>query len=364
MKTKLLLACLVGALFSAESFAWDLWDEFKVSNVNEQGRVIDFSDAKLITTSEGQSYGMFFALVANDREAFDRMFQWSEANLGAGQPAWLWGIQSGKPDGEGKILDTNNATDSDMWIAYCLLEASRIWNEPAYKAKADEYLAKLKELVRDIPNIGKVLLPGRVGFEEKGVITLNPSYYPPHILRRFADYDAYWQPVLEGSINAMLRCSPGGAAPDWAKFDKDGRLIDQQNMVGSYNAIRTYLWAGLLSPKDPNYEVLARHYGPMINAVRQINIPPETVNLGDMTFSKNDVNAFGACFLPYVSNDKAGAVIRTVLTSTKMKPDNYYRNVLTAFGLGFDYRYYGFDGKGRLYLPKDNLVIQTQTPKQ
>ena len=151
-----------------------------------------------------------------------------------------------------------------------------------------------------MPTVGKIILPGRVGFEEKGVITINPSYYPPHILRRFADYDPYWLPVLEGSINAMVRCSPSGVAPDWAKFDAQGRLVDPQQMEGSYNAIRTYLWSGILSPKDQNYEVLMRQYEPMINLVKATNIPPEKVNIGDMTVNNRQVNAFGACFLPYV----------------------------------------------------------------
>ena len=244
-----------------------------------------------------------------------------------------------------------------------LIEAARIWNDPSYLPKADGYLAKLKELVRDVPTVGKIILPGRVGFEEKGVITINPSYYPPHILRRFADYDPYWLPVLEGSINAMVRCSPSGVAPDWAKFDAQGRLVDPQQMEGSYNAIRTYLWSGILSPKDQNYEVLMRQYEPMINLVKATNIPPEKVNIGDMTVNNRQVNAFGACFLPYVAADKAGAVIRTVLTSTEMKGDNYYRNVLTVFGLGFDNRTYAFDEKGRLILPTDNVAVKTMTPK-
>ena len=363
MKKNFLLACLISAVFAAPAGAWELWDQFKATNLTPEGRVVDYSEAKLITTSEGQSYGMFFALVANDKKAFDEMFAWTEKNLGENQPAWLWGIPDGKPNGTGKILDTNNATDSDMWIAYCLIEAARIWNDPSYLPKADGYLAKLKELVRDVPTVGKIILPGRVGFEEKGVITINPSYYPPHILRRFADYDPYWLPVLEGSINAMVRCSPSGVAPDWAKFDAQGRLVDPQQMEGSYNAIRTYLWSGILSPKDQNYEVLMRQYEPMINLVKVTNIPPEKVNIGDMTVNNRQVNAFGACFLPYVAADKAGAVIRTVLTSTEMKGDNYYRNVLTVFGLGFDNRAYAFDEKGRLILPTDNVAVKTMTPK-
>lgn len=363
MKFKKVAICLISALIATEAFAWDLWDEFKRTNVDEQGRVIDYSDPRHITTSEGQSYAMFFALVANDRKAFDQIFQWSENNLGPDQPAWLWGIPTAKAGDPGKIIDTNNATDSDMWIAYCLLEAARMWNDKAYEDKANAYLRKLKELVRTIPGVGQVILPGRVGFEEKGVITINPSYYPPHILRRFAEYDSSWQPVLEGSINALLRCSLGGASPDWAKFDKNGRLIDQGKLEGSYNAIRSYLWASILSPKDPNYKVLLKLYMPMIELVKRVNIPPETVKLEEMKVSTQDVNAFGACFLPYVTNDKAGSVIRTVLTSTKMEPDGYYRNVLTAFGLGFDYRNYAFDEKGQLIIPKDNLVIESETPK-
>ena len=128
MKKNFLLACLISAVFAAPAGAWELWDQFKATNLTPEGRVVDYSEAKLITTSRGKK-------------------------LGENQPAWLWGIPDGKPNGTGKILDTNNATDSDMWIAYCLIEAARIWNDPSYLPKADGYLAKLKELVRAVPRV-------------------------------------------------------------------------------------------------------------------------------------------------------------------------------------------------------------------
>lgn len=78
MKKKFLLACLISAVFAAPAGAWELWDQFKATNLTPEGRVVDYSEAKLITTSEGQSYGMFFALVANDKKAFDEMFAWTE----------------------------------------------------------------------------------------------------------------------------------------------------------------------------------------------------------------------------------------------------------------------------------------------
>ncbi len=354
MKLKIILATALFAV-SACANAWTLWDEFKAANY-DSGRVIDYSDSKLITTSEGQSYGMFFSLVAGDKETFAELFDWTEKNLGVDQPAWLWGIPDGKKGHAGKVMDTNNATDSDMWIAYCLLEAARLWDMPEYKAKADGYLAKLKELVRDVPTIGKVLLPGRVGFEEKGVIRLNPSYYPIFILRRFAEEDPFWQQVLEGSVAAIVRSSPGGAAADWSKFDSTGKLLEPDKMIGSYNAIRTYLWAGMMSPKDPVYGQLAEQFAPMIDLVKITNVPPEEVAIMAMTMGPNGNDSFGACFLPYLAGDKSGDVIRTLLTKP-LQGENYYGNCLTVFGLGFDNRSYAFNEKGMLILPDPARVF-------
>ena len=67
MKKNGLRACLLSAGLAAPAGAWELWDQFKATNLTPEGSVVDYSEAKLITTSEGQSYGMFFALVANDK---------------------------------------------------------------------------------------------------------------------------------------------------------------------------------------------------------------------------------------------------------------------------------------------------------
>ena len=41
--------------------SWPAWEQFKKDYISQQGRVIDPGDARKITTSEGQSYAMFFA---------------------------------------------------------------------------------------------------------------------------------------------------------------------------------------------------------------------------------------------------------------------------------------------------------------
>ena len=134
---KLVLAMTLALGISTSALAdWPMWNDFKAVGI-ENGRVIDYSDTRAVTTSEGQSYAMFFALVDNDRETFEELLNWTENNLSSGDitkhfAAWLWGNNGS----QWTILDTNNAVDSDMWIAYCLLEAGRLWNRSDYTAKA------------------------------------------------------------------------------------------------------------------------------------------------------------------------------------------------------------------------------------
>lgn len=126
------MAMLVMAAMNVRAAcSWPAWDHFKQAYISDGGRVIDPSDSRKITTSEGQSYALFFALAANDRAMFDKVLRWTEDNLAEGSlnkqlPAWLWGK---KADNGWEVLDTNSASDADIWIAWSLLEAGRLWKE-------------------------------------------------------------------------------------------------------------------------------------------------------------------------------------------------------------------------------------------
>ena len=215
-KKMIISAALACAFCSASSAmaAWPVWDEFR-NDALDNGRVVDKSDDRKVTTSEGQSYAMFFALVTNDQVTFDGLAAWTADNLSGGDltktlPAWLWGRGRGDKWG---ILDTNNATDSDMWIAWCFLEAGRLWKSEEYTKKGMTMLELLKKEVRTVDNLGSVVLPGRVGFEDNGTVKLNPSYYPLFLFKRFALEDAYWNEVYEGSLRMLLRSSPRASPP-------------------------------------------------------------------------------------------------------------------------------------------------------
>ena len=130
-----LVTMLLLAAFSVQAACnWPAWEQFKKDYISQEGRVIDPSDARKITTSEGQSYGMFFALAANDRAAFDNILDWTQNNLAQGSlkerlPAWLWGK---KENSKWEVLDSNSASDGDVWMAWSLLEAGRLWKEQRY----------------------------------------------------------------------------------------------------------------------------------------------------------------------------------------------------------------------------------------
>jgi hypothetical protein len=164
---------------------WPQWDAFIKAHVQADGRVIDYGPPAQ-TTSEGQSYGLFFALVNNDRATFDRVLTWTQSNLSAGDlaahlPAWRWGE---RPDSSYGVIDQNSAGDSDLWIAYDLAEAGRLWREPRYTSIAKAMIVQIgNREVFDLPGLGPMLAPGSVGFALAADLwRLNPSYTP--LIRR------------------------------------------------------------------------------------------------------------------------------------------------------------------------------------
>ena len=142
---------------------WQLWYSYSARFIDPQsGRVFD-PNGDQHTTSEGQAYALFFALAGNDRPAFNRILAWTEANLAGADlknhlPAWLWGKNK---DGQWKALDPNSASDADVWMAYTLIEAGRLWKSSNYTNLGRAMLAQIaKNEVVNLPGFGPMLMPG------------------------------------------------------------------------------------------------------------------------------------------------------------------------------------------------------------
>ncbi len=332
---------------------WPEWLDFKRLYISDDGRVVDSSSPNKITTSEGQSYALFFALIANDRVMFDKLVRWTENNLAAGDlsaqiPAWLWGKN---PQKQWAVLDPNSASDADQWIAYDLLEAGRLWENQHYEALGTQLLKLiLKEEVADIPGIGKMVLPGKMGFVHGDDWRLNPSYLPPQVLAKFVSLSGEWKDIEQNSLRFLVDSSPKGYSPDWIIWNKSmGWQPDQeQPNIGSYNAIRVYLWVGMLADELGYKKELTQHFSPMVQITQQQGTPPEQINTVTGAYSGKGPIGFSAALLPLMADSPALKVQRLRVDKSPIIPGDYYNTVLRLFGQGWQRHHYRFSPRGEL----------------
>lgn len=352
---------------SAATCPWPDWDAFRRGTISQDGRVIDNSSDQRVTVSEGQSYALFFALAANDRATFERLLAWTENNLAQGDltarlPAWIWGKRSeGEQAGTWGVIDSNPAADADLWIAYALLEAGRLWQVRRYTALGTVLARRaLREESAVLPGLGRTLLPGPAGFHPTpDTWRLNPSYVPLPVMRRLAAVlggeDAGWKGLVDTSARLIVDTAPKGFSPDWVVY-QTGRGFQpdtQTQATGAYNAIRVYLWAGLTAPRDPLRTAVLQRFRPMADFVVAHGHPPERVDTQAGTFGANAGNAgFSAAVAPYLAalglDDAARAQAQRTRTMAAQAPLGYYSQVLALFGLGHLDGHFRFEADGTL----------------
>ncbi len=375
------LALLAGMTFLSDSVSaaacqasdWRAWRQFNQHFVQATGRVVDARTPQLVSTSEGQAYAMFFALVANDPVAFDKLWRWTLQNLFAVPqdsqlPAWLWGLAA---DGQWRVLDANSASDADLWLAYALLEAGRVWNRPDYTGAAMKLLRQIElREVANLPGLGKMLLPGPVGFSKPDQQwTLNPSYLPIPLLRRFAQVSLSgpWTEIALNTGTMVAAVSPQGFVADWVGYQAKvgttaGFIVDaSKGDVGSYDAIRVYLWAGMMPKGDPLTAQMLRSLGGMQSATGEAGAPPETAYAVSGATSGKGGFGFSAALLPYLRAsgqtklfDAQGRRVRSMQTQSLLPAHMgsplpaYYDHVLGLFGTGWADNRYRFQVDGQV----------------
>lgn len=365
MRKFVLTLCLMSVMnASCTAQDWSsLWRSYVAGFMDNQVRVIDHSAGDR-TTSEGQAYGMFFALVANDRTHFDGLLRWTERNLADGDlsthlPAWLWGHGANNQWG---VIDHNPASDADLWMAYTLLEAGKAWNEPRY-TKIGLALAHniAAQEVGQVPGLGATLMPGPTGFQHGSTYRLNASYVPLQLVLGLQHFvpDGPWAKVAASIPAVVSESAPHGFVSDWTDF-KTVPTLQSMPTVGSYDAIRVYLWAGMLDKSTPNRDTLLKSISGMASYLHTNAVPPAKVRPdGSIEDPKGPVG-FSAALLPYadalhedqIENQQMSRVRSELKPQTGLfgAPALYYDQNLVLFGLGFMQQQFSFDSEGALKL--------------
>lgn len=338
---------------------WRDWHAFVQRHVQDDGRVIDFSYPDQRSTSESQSYALFFALVDNNPVLFDRVLAWTRRHLCGGRPdlnlpAWLWGRAG---DGQWRVLDGNTASDGELWIAYALLEAGRLWNRPGLVQAGRQVLGLMRGAeVVELPGFGPMLLPGNRGFVQRDRWILNPCYLPLFVLRRFALVEPRgpWARLAERSVAMLRAASPHGFAPDWIAWNGEAFVADPgKGAVGSYDAIRCYLWAGMTDAGEPLRRRLLDALPGPARLLRAQGGFAEKIQTRSGAPSGTAPAGFSAALLPYLAalgqtamaEAQAGRIPATGPAADVL---GYYDRVLVLFGRGWKERRFRFAADGRL----------------
>lgn len=350
---------------TAQPSAWPLWTAFVGHFLSADGRVVDHTaDAR--STSEGQAYALFFALVANDRANFDRILLWTQNNLAQGSlaarlPAWHWGRST---NGQWQIIDSNPASDADLWLAFTLIEAGRLWGDRGLSTLGRQIAARIAATeVAKLRHKGAVLLPAPRGFglKDRGGWRLNPSYVPPQLATRLTALaiPGPWAAVAKSTLAGIAACSRGGFVADWIAWTRKGGYgpDPQTGTLGSYDAIRTYLWVGMNAAPGHASAELRKHLRGPLQAWRKGGHVPEKVDVasGKYLTGPGPVG-FLAAIAPMVAGGGSAEELTRLLNQIEAarhnglygQPPSYYDQALLLFGLGYVQRRYSFAADGAL----------------
>ena len=242
MLLRLTLLTFLSSLFLATNALASVdWQRYKERFLSPDGRIIDTGN-RSISHSEGQGFGMLFAIAAEDKESFDKLWQWTEQYLrNPKTDLFYWKYN---PAAANPIEDKNNASDGDLLIAWALLKAGKKWNEHKYLSASNRILrALLKYTVIDFAG-KKVMLPGKDGFSFGTHIILNPSYFIYPAWQDLADYTHLYDlhKLIDDTQQIMQQIDWGyhQIATDWITLYADGKTspAEQWPARASYDAIR------------------------------------------------------------------------------------------------------------------------------
>jgi endo-1,4-beta-D-glucanase Y len=229
----------------AEDYVVGSWELYRHRFLTKEGRVVD-DDSGSVSHSEGQGYGMLIAVTAGDRESFDKMLAWTERELFVRADrlaAWKW-----DPAASPHVVDTNNATDGDLLIAWALQRAAKRWHSEEYLDRSVAILDALADAAIADSSYGKVLLPGAEGFregEQPDGPVVNLSYWVFPALQELNGLSPKFpaEELVRNGMSLLEALDESDGLPtDWTSLAGAPRPAQKFPAQFGYNAIRIPLY--------------------------------------------------------------------------------------------------------------------------
>lgn len=235
------------------------WKTYKTRFIAAEGRVIDTGNGG-VSHSEGQGYGLLLAVEHADRETFDRLWQWTRANLQVrNDRLFIW---RRRPNVDLKDEDHNNASDGDILIAWALFKAQSQWQQAEYRAAAAAILDDIKHKLLISRQGLTLLLPGEQGFVKEDGLTVNLSYWIYPALQTFAseDPDPIWRQLSDSGLTLLQQARFGRwqLPPDWLRLTAANALEPANDKRFGYDAVRIPLYLALASMEPQTLTAFAQ----------------------------------------------------------------------------------------------------------
>jgi len=250
----------------------------------DDGRVVDTGNNN-VSHSEGQGYGLLFAVYANEQQTFDALWAWTKAVLQRDDGLFHWRFTPCASNDKRCIDDPNNASDGDVLIAWALLRAYEKWGNTEYRSAANQIVAAIeKKLIVEYQGY-TLLLPGEYGFSNDDGVQINLSYwiFPAFTALATASTNQNTWKQLAESGEVLIddaRFSEHNLPSDWVRLTPSGiTLANTISQDYGFNAVRIPLhsaWGGLTS--SPIYNDLAQWWSKPNT--------PATLNLANSTASE------------------------------------------------------------------------------
>jgi D-alanyl-D-alanine carboxypeptidase len=229
----------------------DAWERFWATLVTSEG-MVRTAPGSSVGTSALQGDAMLHAVWMRDREAFERLWEWTRTRLERTLPTSgarpRDALYARRWEGEA-VTSWANDVGADQRIAGALLLASRTWREPAFAAAATDTLAAVLEKSAISSNRLGIAFEPTLPTSTQGTVVSSGRSIVPALMRVFAEgaRQGVWHWLIDGSYTTLRRITaadtsirrsaiPGGLWPSTFIVSRQGLAVSDRGDVFGHDA--------------------------------------------------------------------------------------------------------------------------------